>query len=101
MGLDASGIVKRVGTTVKFVKPGDRVATLCSGAIRSLLRADESLVVKVPDAMSLEDAASLPAAYTVAYQALCEVGRLMQGETVLIHSATGGMLCPKDSMHQQ
>ena len=90
MGFDASGIVKRVGAAVKLVQPGDRVATLCNGALRSLLRTNASLVVRLPDNMSLEEGASLPAAYVIAYHGLCEVGRLVQGETVLIHSATGG-----------
>jgi NADPH:quinone reductase-like Zn-dependent oxidoreductase len=90
LGVDASGIIKRVGSKVTTTKPGDRVATFCFGACRSLLRMHESLVAKLPKEMSLEDGASLPTAYVTAYQSLYEVGRLAPGETILIHSAAGG-----------
>ena len=92
MGLDASGIVKRIGAAVSSVGPGDRVATLCNGAFRNVLRTSDSLVVRLPDDMSSEEGASIPVAYTIAYHALCEAGRLTKGETVLIHCATGGMV---------
>ncbi|KAI3336843.1 putative polyketide synthase [Xylariaceae sp. AK1471] len=91
LGADASGIIKRVGSKVTTTKPGDRVATFCFGACRSLLRMHESLVAILPKEMSLEEGASLPTAYVTAYQSLYEVGRLAPGETVLIHSAAGGL----------
>ena len=91
MGLDAAGIVKRVGAAVSSFQPGDRVAALCNGAFRNVLRTPESLVVGLPDSLNFEQGASLPATYTIAYQALYEAGQLMKGETVLIHCATGGM----------
>ena len=92
IGLDAAGIIKRVGTKVTLVQPGDRVATLQPGAYRTLLRTDESLVAKLPANMSMEAGASLPTVYVTAYQALYMAARLEPGETVLIHSATGGEL---------
>ncbi|KAJ8131128.1 hypothetical protein O1611_g2501 [Lasiodiplodia mahajangana] len=91
LGVEASGIIKSVGSKVTTVKPGDRVATFCSGACRNLLRMHETFVVKLWDGMSLEEGASLPAAYVTAYQAVYEVGRLAPGETILIHSAVGAI----------
>ncbi|KAI1124687.1 putative polyketide synthase [Nemania abortiva] len=91
LGVDASGIIRRVGSKVTTVEPGDHVATFYSGACRSLLRMHESLVAKLPNEMSLEEGASLPAAYMTAFQAIYEVGRLVPGETILIHKATGGL----------
>ena len=90
LGLDAAGVIKRVGPKVSLVKPGDRVATFLPGAFKNFLRTHETLVQKLPTSMTYEIAASLPCAYITAYQALIEIGRLSQGETVLIHSATGG-----------
>ena len=90
LGLEAAGIIKRVGSKVSLVKPGDRVATFCVGAYRTLLRTHETLVAKIPDQMSFADGASLPTAYVTAWQALYEAGRLARGETILIHSADGG-----------
>ncbi|TGJ82080.1 hypothetical protein E0Z10_g6692 [Xylaria hypoxylon] len=91
LGFDASGVIKRVGSKVTTTKPGDRVATFCPGACRTLLRMHESLVAKLPREMSLEEGASLPTAYATAYQSLFEVGRLAPGETILIHSAAGSL----------
>ena len=91
LGLDAAGTIKRVGSKVSLVKPGDRVATFCLGAYRNLLRTQESLVQKIPDSMSFEKAASIPGVYITAVQGLIEIGRLQPGESILIHSATGGL----------
>ena len=90
LGLDASGTIARVGSKVTLVKPGDRVATFCPGAFKNLLRTHETLIQRLPEDMTFEVGASLPCAYITAYQSLIEVGRLSRGETVLIHSATGG-----------
>ena len=90
LGLDAAGTIKQVGPKVTFVKPGDRVATFCPGAFKNLLRTHETLVQPLPEDMTFEVGASLPCVYITAYQSLIEIGRLSQGETVLIHSATGG-----------
>jgi hypothetical protein len=90
LGLDAAGVVTRVGPDVTTIKPGDRVATFCMGAYRTFLRTPESLVAEIPEQMSYEEAASLPCVYVTAYRALVEVAHLMKGETILIHSAAGG-----------
>ena len=91
LGADAAGIIRRVGSEVTLVKPGDRIATFCLGSYRTLLRTREDLVAKIPDTMSFEDAASLPCVYVTAYQSIYEAARLRRGETILIHSAAGGL----------
>ena len=48
-------------------------------------------LVAVPEAVSLEDAASLPLAYGTAYRMLVTQGRLARGEKVLILGASGGV----------
>lgn len=40
---------------------------------------------------SLEQAASVPVVYATAYYSLVVRGRLQSGETVLIHSGSGGV----------
>ena len=90
LGLDASGIITKVGVGVKHAKVGDRVATFGLGTYRTLLRTHESLVTTLPDDLSFEEGASLPAAYVTAYQAVVRAGYLSRGETILIHSAAGG-----------
>ncbi|XP_008048097.1 fatty acid synthase isoform X2 [Carlito syrichta] len=45
----------------------------------------------VPSSWTLEEAASVPIVYTTAYYALVVRGRMRRGETVLIHSGSGGV----------
>ena len=40
---------------------------------------------------TLEEAASVPVVYTTAYYSLVVRGRIQRGETVLIHSGSGGV----------
>ncbi|KAM5309029.1 fatty acid synthase [Glossophaga mutica] len=45
----------------------------------------------VPSSWTLEEAASVPVVYTTAYYSLVVRGRIQRGETVLIHSGSGGV----------
>ncbi|KAF6093695.1 fatty acid synthase [Phyllostomus discolor] len=45
----------------------------------------------VPSGWTLEEAASVPVVYTTAYYSLVVRGRIQRGETVLIHSGSGGV----------
>lgn len=49
------------------------------------------LCPKIPDDMSFGFAASLPVVFCTAYYALVHVAHLKQGESILIHSAAGGV----------
>ncbi|KAI1483080.1 putative polyketide synthase [Daldinia eschscholtzii] len=90
LGLDASGIVSRVGRAVKTFQPGDRVMTWKRGTFRNYIRTDESMVQLVPEGFDFNMAASVPLIYSTAYYALVNIGSIQKGETVLIHSAAGG-----------
>ena len=90
LGLDCSGIVSRVGSEVKNIRPGDRVMTWTPGSFRSFVRSPQAMCARIPEGMSLGTAASLPVVYSTAYYALYEVARIRKGETVLIHCAAGG-----------
>ncbi|KAK3946793.1 hypothetical protein QBC32DRAFT_401942 [Pseudoneurospora amorphoporcata] len=88
-GAKASGVVIAFGSSVCAFKVGDRVAALTQGAFATRTRATASLAFKVPGHISFEAAATLPLGYCVAYYSLVDVGRLAEGETVLIHQAAG------------
>ncbi|THC87882.1 hypothetical protein EYZ11_012672 [Aspergillus tanneri] len=49
------------------------------------------LCVKIPDHLTFVDAASLPVAYATAIHALRDVGHVDKGQSVLIHSGSGGI----------
>ncbi|KAL4648124.1 fatty acid synthase [Arapaima gigas] len=53
--------------------------------------ADKRFLWEVPSSWSLEQAASVPVVYATAYYALVVRGRLRPGESVLIHSGSGGV----------
>lgn len=85
------GIVIEVGSAVKDLKPGDRVAGLSMSGYSNLNRTKRDFVHPVPQSMSLETATSIPAAFCAAYYALFGLARLHKGETVLIQAATSAL----------
>ncbi|KAL2166565.1 hypothetical protein VTG60DRAFT_2512 [Thermothelomyces hinnuleus] len=93
MGYDCAGIIKRAsaGAAAMGYRPGDRVSVLLRGHYGSRTRVHWSSAVHIPDEMTFETAASLPTQYVTAYLSLYDIARLQPGESVLIHSATGGV----------
>jgi NADPH:quinone reductase-like Zn-dependent oxidoreductase len=49
------------------------------------------LVFKIPKEMSFREAAVLPVAYLTAYILLFEIGNIKPNQTLLFHSAGGGV----------
>ncbi|KAI2998093.1 hypothetical protein CAN33_0028820 [Aspergillus niger] len=94
LGDECAGIVTRIGAQVnpRDFQVGDRVAAWRpgQGAHKTIVRNPASLSYKLGD-MSFVDAASLPCILTTAYYSLVHVAHLQPGETVLIHSAAGGV----------
>lgn len=92
MGFECSGIVTRAGENAagQGFKAGDRVTMLLRGHYSNLVRLHWTSAVHIPDEMSYETAATFPMSYSTAYFALYEMARIRQGESVLIHAATGG-----------
>ncbi|KAJ3652395.1 hypothetical protein Zmor_018364 [Zophobas morio] len=71
---------------------GRRIAGMTNTqGISSSVTLDSSLAWKVPDAWTLEDAATVPVVYSAVIYALLVVGDMKPGSSVLIHSATGGI----------
>ncbi|XP_075135067.1 fatty acid synthase [Leptodactylus fuscus] len=71
---------------------GNRVMGLLPAkGLATVVDADERFLWKVPEDWSLADAASVPVVYATAYYALIVRGRLRKGESVLIHSGSGGV----------
>ena len=92
VGFEISGVVSALGEGVTSLQLGDRVmgVTRFGGyADRLVLEAERAW--KVPTAMSLEDAAAIPAVYLTAWHSLCEVARVRAGESVLIQAVAGGV----------
>ncbi len=90
-GVEAAGVVKRVGPGVEEILAGDRVAyalTLGAYAERAVVPAWR--LVPMPDAMSFETAAALMVQALTAHYLTHSTFPLRPGQTVLIHAAAGG-----------
>jgi NADPH:quinone reductase-like Zn-dependent oxidoreductase len=91
LGSDVAGVVESVGRSVTQFKPGDAVYGLCQGAFGEFVCTAEEKLVKKPDAISFEHAASIPIAALTALQALRDKGKIQAQQTVLINGASGGV----------
>jgi NADPH2:quinone reductase len=91
-GGEAAGEVVAVGPAVTGFQMGDKVMSRHSlGACAELGNAKAALCDKVPDGMSLDAAGVFRGAYSTAYHALLQRGRMVAGEWVLVHGAAGGI----------
>ena len=91
-GGEAAGEVVAVGPEVIGFAVGDRVMSRHTlGACAEFGNAKAKLCDKVPDSMSLESAGVFRGAYSTAYHALLQRGRMQAGDWVLVHGAAGGI----------
>jgi NADPH:quinone reductase-like Zn-dependent oxidoreductase len=120
VGAEAAGEVIAVGEGVDTLKPGDRVvpfSALTCGVCRFCKRGEDNLcedvrgvrgfhvdgfaqdianhparlLVRIPDAVTLNDAACVPVAYATVEHMLFDNARLEPGEWVLVHAGGSGI----------
>jgi NADPH2:quinone reductase len=91
-GIDASGTIEEVGREVKNLKKGMRVVAFpVNGSYSEYVVAREMLTFPIPDTISDETAAAFPIVAGTSYAMLARIARLQPGESVLVHSAAGGV----------
>jgi NADPH:quinone reductase-like Zn-dependent oxidoreductase len=90
-GRDVAGQVEAVGQNVTQFKPGDNVFGTCRGAFAEYACTSESALVRKPDNVTFEQAASVPVAAFTALQGLRDKGHIRPGQKVLINGAAGGV----------
>ena len=91
-GVEGAGVVEAVGNGVANVGVGDRVAyagPLGSYAEERLIDADR--LIRLPDAISSEQAGAMMLQGLTAHMLLRQVHAVKAGETILIHAAAGGV----------
>ena len=111
LGCESAGIVTHVGPDVKNLKIGDRVAVFSGNSYSTTLTTSSKLCVKMADGLTFEEAATMPCVYGTVIYSLLEIAKLekdqvrfclyggpivgrislMVSQTVLIHSACGGI----------
>lgn len=84
LGSYCSGVVLSSGTDSVY-SPGDRVLASHSGSFQSHVQVSSEFVIKIPETLSFTDACSFIPPMVTAYRAIVEVGRVMYGESVLVH----------------
>ncbi len=90
-GLECCGIVAGVGPGVTEFAVGDEVICYGDSLFGRYRCLPAAQVVHKPMNVDMYRAAGIPLAFLTAYYGLVELGRLKQGERVLIHSAGGGV----------
>lgn len=103
IGLDMAGEIVEVGPNISGWKTGDRVlinplnktkglmGEMLNGGMAEFCLVDASQLIKIPDKVSFEEAASLPVAYGTAHRMLVTHNTVKKGDRVLILGASGGV----------
>jgi NADPH2:quinone reductase len=94
-GYDVAGIVDQVGEGARGVAMGDHVMAMTpfprgAGGYAELVTIDAGLVARLPDDLSLVEAAAVPLAAGTADDVLERID-LAAGSAVLVHGASGGV----------
>lgn len=91
LGLEGSGVVRRVGKGTSKFRVGDRIAILKNGTFANKIQCPVERAHHIPSNMSFKDAATIPLVYLTCMYSLIDIGRLSKHQSVLIHSAAGGV----------
>ncbi|HPA18741.1 MAG TPA: NAD(P)H-quinone oxidoreductase [Verrucomicrobiae bacterium] len=91
MGLEIAGVVLEAPPAARW-RAGDKVCALLGGggyAERVAVPAD--LAVRIPEGLSMVEAAAIPEAFATSYLNLCIEGGMKAGDTVLIQAGASGL----------
>lgn len=92
MGFEAAGIVIEIGSEVKHVRIGDRVASIVSsGGYAEYATADAEAVIPIPAGVSFAEATTIPVQGVSAYYLLSMAAKPRSDDSVLIQAAAGGV----------
>jgi NADPH:quinone reductase-like Zn-dependent oxidoreductase len=91
-GLEYAGQVMEAGNAVEHLKIGDKVMGVTRfGGYTTHLNVDARYVTALPPGWTFAQGAAFPVQVLTAYYALVPLANLQKGQTVLIHSAAGGV----------
>ncbi|KAJ5629452.1 hypothetical protein N7528_003109 [Penicillium herquei] len=91
VGVEGSGIIRQTGIDVKHFHEGDRVMFLALSTFRTRCVLPAMSCIKIPEGMSTQYASTFPVVFATAIYSLINIGNLQKGQSVLIHSACGGV----------
>jgi NADPH2:quinone reductase len=91
MGLEVAGVVSHAPEGGRW-KPGDKVcALLGGGGYAERVAVPGSMVLPVPEGLSMVEAAAIPEAFATSYLNICIEAEMQAGETVLIQAGASGL----------
>jgi len=90
LGFECSGVVLEAGSRSGF-KEGDEVIVSYSGCMKKYLTVNSKYVVMKPKNINMYQAAGLPTAYITSYHSLYNLAKIKPSDSILIHSAAGGV----------
>lgn len=95
LGMEFSGIVEAVGKEASKFQIGDAVYGDVSdygfGGLAEYACVNQNALSLKPECMSFDDAAAIPHAGLLAVQGLINLGKIKEGQRILINGAGGGM----------
>ena len=93
IGAEGSGIIKKIGSKVKDFSIGDHIAYagIPLGAYSSERNYPTKNLVKIPEEIDFNIAATLMTKGLTAYYLLCKTYPISSNETLLFHAAAGGV----------
>ncbi len=91
-GYEVSGIISEVGAAVTNRKVGERVVAMTRfGGYSSSVDVYPEQSFVLSEEQDLASAAAIPVTYATAHHMLVHLGRIREGDSVLIHHAAGGV----------
>jgi len=103
IGLDMAGQIVEVGAGVEGWAPGDRVLVnplnkkkglmgeMLNGGMAEYCLVSSDQLIRMPDQVTFEEAASLPVAYGTAHRMIVTHNTIKKGDKVLVLGASGGV----------
>jgi len=93
LGYDMAGVVVSAGAKVTKLRVGDPVYAylLWGGGWAEYCISNEGESAIKPKSLGFIDASAVPLAALTAWQALIDIGKIENGQTVLIHGGSGGV----------
>ncbi len=92
MGLEAAGVIEKLGPGVEGWKVGDRVMTILGGGgYAAFARAPVGTLMAAPEGFSMTEAAAIPEVFLTAYLNIFREAGLKPAETLLMHGGASGV----------
>jgi NADPH2:quinone reductase len=90
-GMEAAGVIEAVAPDVTGLKPGMRVTSITRKAYAEYCLIRPAQAIPLPDFASFEEGAAFPIQVLTAWHMLHTAHKTAPGQTVVVHSAAGGV----------